>query len=180
MHISQQKSIDKHHKYDDIKGLLEQTAATKNSQKSKQIKIQQLFQALVYQLSKHYNQIDQIKVWRQITEQLESFPLHRRILTAIIESGSFNLKYASHPFYELMGRARSNKLETQQNIKLNELLSDWENTELEKLYPLQILYWILKQLYQIDISNLQFQDYLITSGLTQRNPISTVNHCFNT
>lgn len=60
-----------------------------------------------------------------------------------------------------MGRARSNKLETQQNIKLNELLSDWENTELEKLYPLQILYWILKQLYQIDISNLQFQDYLI-------------------
>ncbi len=33
MHISQQKSIDKHHKYDDIKGLLEQTAATKNSQK---------------------------------------------------------------------------------------------------------------------------------------------------
>jgi hypothetical protein len=39
MHISQQKSIDKHHKYDDIKGLLEQTAATKNSQKSKQIKI---------------------------------------------------------------------------------------------------------------------------------------------
>ena len=69
MHISQQKSIDKHHKYDDIKGLLEQTAATKNSQKSKQIKIQQLFQALVYQLSKHYNQIDQIKIWRQITEQ---------------------------------------------------------------------------------------------------------------
>ena len=78
-----------------------------------------------------------------------------------------------------MGRARSNKLETQQNIKLNKLLSDWENTELEKLYPLQILYWILKQLYQIDISNLQFQDYLITSGLTQRNTISTVNHCFN-
>ena len=60
-----------------------------------------------------------------------------------------------------MGRARSNKLETQQNIKLNELLSDWENTELEKIYHLQILYWIIKQLYQIDISNLQFQDYSI-------------------
>jgi hypothetical protein len=39
MHISQQKSIDKHHKYDDIKALPEQTTATKNSQKSKHIKI---------------------------------------------------------------------------------------------------------------------------------------------
>ncbi|NEQ37580.1 MAG: GAF domain-containing protein [Okeania sp. SIO3I5] len=171
MQISKQKSTDKNHKYD-TKALPEQTTATTNyqdSEQSEQIKIEELSQALVSQLSQHDNQIDRLKIWKQITERLENFPLHSKILTAIIEPGSLSFKYASHPFYELMGIERG-AIETQQNIKLNELFSDWDNTELKKLYRLQILHWVLKQLYEIDTANLQFQDSSV---------ISTVNSLKN-
>ncbi|MGD1704752.1 GAF domain-containing protein [Dapis sp. BLCC M229] len=159
MQISKQKSTDKHHKYE-TKALPEETTVTKNYQNSEQIKIEQLWQALVSQLSKHQN-IDQLKIWRQITERLENFPLHSRILTAIIEPGSLKFKYASHLFCRLMGIDFINEVEPQQNIKLNELFSDWDN--LEKLYRLQILHWVLKQFYQIDTTHLQFQNYSVIS-----------------
>jgi len=161
MQISKQKSTDKDNKYD-TKALVEQTTGSKNYQNSEQIKIEELLQALVSQLSQHHNQIDRLKIWRQITERLENFPLHSRILTAIIEPGSSILKYATHPFCELMGIDRS-AIEAEENIKLNELFSDWDKTELEKLYRLQILHWVLKQLYEIDTTNLQFQDYSVIS-----------------
>ncbi len=162
MQTSKQKSTDKHHKYD-TKALPEQTSLTENNQNIEHLQIEQLLQALASQLPKHDNQIEQLKIWKQITERLENFPLHSRILTAIIEPGSLSFQYASHPFCQLMGIDRIDKIEAQQNIKLNELLSDWDNTELEKLYRLQILHWILKQLYQIDTTHLQFQDYSVIS-----------------
>ncbi len=162
MQTSKQKSTDKHHKYD-IKALPEQTSLTENNQNIQHLQIEQLLQALASQLPKHHNQIEQLKIWQQITERLENLPLHSRILTAIIEPGSLSFQYASYQFCELMGIDRIDKIEAQYNIKLNELFSDWDNTELEKLYHLQILQWVLKQIYQIDTANLQFQDYSVIS-----------------
>ncbi len=180
MQISKQKSTDKHHKYDK-KVLPEQTTATKNYQNSEEeIKTEELLQALVSQLSKHHNQIDQLKIWKQITERLENLPLHSRILTAIIEPGSLSLFYASHQFCELMGIDRSNEIEAQYNIKLNELFSDWDNTELEKLYRIQILHWVLKEIYQIDTAHLEFQNCSVISTVNsqQNSEPKYIEFCF--
>ncbi|MGD1713359.1 histidine kinase [Hydrocoleum sp. CS-953] len=169
MQSSKQKSTDKHYKYE-TKALPEQTSLTENNQNTDYLQIEQLLQALALQLPKHHNQIEQLKIWRQITERLENLPLHSRRLTAIIEPGSLSFQYASYPFCQLMGIDRIDEVEAQPKIKLNELFSDWDNTRLEKLYRLQILHWVLKQLYQIDTANLQFQNYSV---------ISTVNSTKN-
>ncbi|MGD1808097.1 GAF domain-containing protein [Dapis sp. BLCC M126] len=170
MHTSKQKSTDKHLKYE-TKALPEETSLTQNNQNIEDLQIEQLLQALALQLPKHHNQIEQLKIWRQITERLENLPLHSRILTAIIEAGSLSFKYASHPFCQLMGIDRIDEIEAHYNIKLNELFSDWDNTELEKLYRLQILHWVLKQIYQIDTANLQFQNYSVISTVNSpKNP----------
>lgn len=164
MHTSKQKITDKHHKYY-TKALPEKTSLIQNDQNSEDINIEQLLQALASQLSNHHNQVDQLKIWRQIIERLENFPHHSRILTAIVEPSSLSIKYANHAFCQLMGMDRVDEIESKQNIKLNELVSDWDKTELEKLYRLQVLHWVLKELYQIDTANLQFQHYSIISTI---------------
>ncbi|NEP88486.1 MAG: GAF domain-containing protein [Okeania sp. SIO2C2] len=164
MHTSKQKITDKHNKYY-TKALPGKTSSIPNHQNSEDINIEQLLQALASQLSNHHNQVDQLKIWRQIIERLEDFPHQSRILTAIVEPSNLSIKYANRAFCQLMGMNQIDEIESKQNIKLNELVSDWEKTELEKIYRLQILHWILKELYQINTANLQFQHYSIISTI---------------
>ncbi|MGK7919843.1 MAG: GAF domain-containing protein [Trichodesmium sp.] len=158
MQTSKRNSIDKRHQYQ-RKALPNKTSQVKNYQNNEDLEIERLLQALTSQLSHQDNQIEQLKIWKQITKALEQFSKHSRILTAIIEPGTLSLKYVSHSLCQLTG------IDQKDNIKLNELFSNWENTELEKLYRLQILDWVLKQLYQIDPANLQFQNYSIISKI---------------
>ncbi|MDY7008432.1 MAG: GAF domain-containing protein [Cyanobacteriota bacterium] len=159
MHTSKQKTTDKNNKYY-TKALPGKTSPVENSEN-----IEELLQAVSSQLSNHHNQVEQLKIWRQIIERLENFPHHSRILTAIVETSSLSIKYANSAFCQLMGIDRIDEIESKQNIKLNDLINDWEKTELEKLYRLQVLHWVLKELYQIDTANLQFQNDSIVSTI---------------
>ncbi|NEP81185.1 MAG: GAF domain-containing protein [Okeania sp. SIO3C4] len=159
MHTSKQKTTDKNNKYY-TKALPGKTAPIQNSED-----IEELLQALSSQLSNHHNQVEQLKIWRQIIERLENFPHHSRILTAIVETSSLSIKYANRAFCQLMGIDLIDEIESKQNIKLNDLISDWNKTELEKLYRLQVLHWVLKELYQIDTADLQFQNDSIVSTI---------------
>ncbi|MEB3342697.1 GAF domain-containing protein [Okeania sp.] len=160
MQIFRQKSTDKNH-ISDTKALVEQKNITQNHQNGKQVKIEKLLPALVSELPKHSSQIEQLKIWKQITERLENPPQHSKILRATIELSTMSLQYASDIFCELMDMEPRNKLETPLNIKLHELFNDGDRQELEKLYRIQVLSWVLKQVDQIDTEYLEYQDFSV-------------------
>ncbi|NEP05035.1 MAG: hypothetical protein F6K34_09445, partial [Okeania sp. SIO4D6] len=114
MHTSKQKITDKHNKYY-TKALPGKTSSIPNHQNSEDINIEQLLQALASQLSNHHNQVDQLKIWRQIIERLEDFPHQSRILTAIVEPSNLSIKYANRAFCQLMGMNQIDEIESKQS-----------------------------------------------------------------
>ncbi|WP_449420647.1 GAF domain-containing protein [Phormidium nigroviride] len=126
--------------------------------------MEQLLQALAAQVPSHSAQIEQLKVWKQYLERLFQFQRSSRVLMAVMEPETFILRYANSAFCRLAGLEGTHEgtdfggLLTGLGIGLLDLFEDWDGRTAEQLYRRHILYWVFKQLYQIDLESLRVLD----------------------
>lgn len=124
--------------------------------------MEQLLQALAVQVPSHSAEIEQLKVWKQDLERLFQFQRSSRVLMALMEPGTFTLRYANTAFSRLAGLdatpTAAGSLLAGLGIGLLDLFEEWEGTTAEQLYRRHILHWVLKQLYQIDLEGLRVLD----------------------
>lgn len=86
---------------------------------------------------------------------LSHFQHHSQLLMAMVEPGSFTLRYANYYFCSLMGIAGTYTDLAHREIRLPDLLPDLKSTAVEALYRQHVLHLVLRDLYQIKIPRLR-------------------------
>lgn len=128
-----------------------------------ELTMEQLLQTLATQVPSHSAEIEQLKVWKQDLEQMFQFQRSSRILIAVMEPGTFTLRYANAAFCRLAGLETSSEkvaggLLAGLGIGLLNLFDDWEGTTAEQLYRRHILHWVFQHFYQINLEGLRVLD----------------------
>ncbi|MEG4840910.1 GAF domain-containing protein [Microcoleus sp. B9-D4] len=137
--------------------------------------IEQLLEALAGQVPSQSSEIEPLKTWKQDLQRLFQFLGDRRVLIAVMQPGTFALRYANAAFCRLAGWEETS-LATQStngwfaetDITLLELFEDWGGKTAEQLYRRHLLHWVFKQYYQIDIDGLRVLDEPVTASV--KNP----------
>ncbi len=137
--------------------------------------MEQLLEALTAKVPNQSGEIERLKTWKQDLERLFQFLGDRRVLIAVMEPGTFALRYANVAFCRLVGW-EGTSLATQSNhawfaetgITLLELFEDWDAKTAEQLYRRHLLHWVFKHFYQIDLDSLRLLDEPVTASV--KNP----------
>ena len=96
---------------------------------------------------------------------LSHFQYHSQLLMAMVEPGSFILRYANDYFCSLMGIAGTYSDLTNREIRLPDLLPDLKSTAVEALYRQHVLHLVLRDIYQIKIPRLRLLDQPVIVSL---------------
>lgn len=96
---------------------------------------------------------------------LSHFQYHSQLLMAMVEPGSFTLRYANDYFCSLMGIAGTYADLTNREIRLPDLLPDLKSTAVEALYRQHVLHLVLRDIYQIKIPRLRLLDQPVIVSL---------------
>lgn len=96
---------------------------------------------------------------------LSHFQHHSQLLMAMVEPGSFTLRYANDYFCSLMGIAGTYADLAHREIRLPDLLPDLKSTAVEALYRQHVLHLVLRDLYQIKIPRLRLLDQPVIVSL---------------
>ncbi|MBE9162692.1 GAF domain-containing protein [Tychonema sp. LEGE 06208] len=137
--------------------------------------MEQLLEALAAQVPSKSAEIEGLKTWKQDLERLFQFLGDRRVLIAVMEPGTFAIRYGNAAFCRLAGW-EGTPLVTQSNngwfaeagISLLELFEDGDVKMAEQLYRRHLLHWVFKQFYQIDLDSLRLLDEPLTASM--KNP----------
>jgi hypothetical protein len=137
--------------------------------------MEQILEALAAQVPSESAEIERLKTWKQDLERLFQFLGDRRVLIAVMEPGTFALRYANAAFCRLAGW-EGTPLVTQSNngwfaetgITLLELFEDWDAKTAEQLYRRHLLHWVFKQFYQIDLESLRMLDEAVIASVKSR------------
>lgn len=96
---------------------------------------------------------------------LSHFQHHSQLLMAMVEPGSFTLRYANDYFCSLMGIAGTYADLTHREIRLPDLLPDLKSSAVEALYRQHVLHLVLRDIYQIKIPRLRLLDQPVIVSL---------------
>ncbi|MBE9095980.1 GAF domain-containing protein [Tychonema sp. LEGE 07203] len=137
--------------------------------------MEQLLEALAAQVPSQSAEIEGLKTWKQDLERLFQFLGDRRVLIAVMEPGTFAIRYANAAFCRLAGWENT-PLVTQSNngwfaetgTTLLELFEERDVKMAEQLYRRHLLHWVFKQFYQIDLDSLRVLDEPLTASV--KNP----------
>ncbi len=88
---------------------------------------------------------------KQELEWLTHFQRHSQLLMAVVEPGSFTLRYANDYFCNLMGIAQTYSELSTREIRLTDLLPDLKGTAVDSLYRQHILHLVLRDIYKIEV-----------------------------
>jgi hypothetical protein len=137
--------------------------------------VEQLLEALTAQVPSQAAEIERLKTWKQDLERLFQFLGDRRVLIAVMEPGTFALRYANAAFCRLAGwegtplvTQSHNGWFTETGISLLELFEDCDAKIVEQLYRRHLLHWVFKQFYQINLDSLRVLDEPVTVSI--KNP----------
>ncbi|MEG4444045.1 GAF domain-containing protein [Microcoleus sp. AT9_B5] len=134
--------------------------------------IEQLLEALAGQVPTQSAEIERLKTCKQDLQRLFQFLGDRRVLIAVMEPGTFALRYANAAFCRLAG-CEGTSLATQSTngwfaeteILLLELFEDGDGKTVQQLYRRHLLHWVLKHFYQIDLDGLRVLDEPVTASV---------------
>lgn len=96
---------------------------------------------------------------------LSHFQYHSQLLMAMVEPGSFTLRYANDYFCSLMGIAGTYSDLTNREIRLPDLLPDLKSSAVDALYRQHVLHLVLRDIYQIKIPRLRLLDQPVIVSL---------------
>ncbi|MEG4393854.1 GAF domain-containing protein [Microcoleus sp. BROC3] len=137
--------------------------------------IEQLLEALAGQVPTQSAEIERLKTCKQDLKRLFQFLGDRRVLIAVMEPGTFALRYANAAFCRLAGwEGTSLAIEStngwfaESELALLELFDDGDGKTVEQLYRRHLLHWVLKHFYQIDLDGLRVLDEPVTASV--KNP----------
>jgi hypothetical protein len=140
-----------------------------------ELHMEQLLQALTAGVPTQPVDIERLKTWKQDLQWLFQFLGNRRVLIAVIEPGTFALRYANAAFCRLagwegtpLGNGEIGGLFAGMGITLSELFEDWDDQTAEKLYRRHLLHWVFKQSYQIDLEVLRVLDEPVLAAVKSR------------
>ena len=97
------------------------------------------------------------------------FQRHSQLLMAMVEPGTFRLRYANDYFRSLMGISGTSSDLAKREIRLPDLLPDWKGTPVESLYRQHVLHLVLRDIYKIDVPSLRLLDQPVIVSL--RSPL---------
>jgi hypothetical protein len=101
----------------------------------------------------------------QILNWLIHFQRHSQLLMAVVEPGTFMLRYANDYFCSLMGIAGTYSEIAEQEICLPELLPDLKSAAVESLYRQHVLHLVLRDIYKIRVPRLRLLDQPVIVSL---------------
>ncbi|MCC3429729.1 MULTISPECIES: GAF domain-containing protein [unclassified Microcoleus] len=134
--------------------------------------VEQLLEALTAQVPTQSAEIERLKTWKQDLERLFQFLGDRRVLIAVMEPGTFALRYANAAFCRLAGwegtplvTQSHNGWFTETGICLLELFEDCDAKIVEQLYRRHLLHWVFKQFYEISLDGLRVLDEPVTVSI---------------
>jgi hypothetical protein len=140
-----------------------------------EVNMEQLLQALAAGVPNESGEIERLKTWKQDLQWVFQFLGNRRVLIAIIEPGTFALRYANAAFCRLagwegtpLGSGPLGGLFAGMGITLLELFEEWDGETAEKLYRRHLLHWVFKQSYQIDLGVLRVLDEPVMAAVKSR------------
>ncbi|MGL5063578.1 MAG: GAF domain-containing protein [Microcoleus sp.] len=141
----------------------------------KDLNMEQLLQALAAGVPSQSADIERLKTWKQDLQWVFQFLGNRRVLIAVIEPGTFSLRYANAAFCRLAGwegtplaTGEVGGLFAGMGITLVELFEEWDGKTAEQLYRRHILHWVFKQSYQIDLEALRVLDEPVMAAVKSR------------
>ncbi len=86
---------------------------------------------------------------------LKHFQCHSHLLMAVVEPGTFTLRYANDYFCRLTGIAQTYSELADRDVRLLELLPDLKGTAIGSLYRQHVLQLILRDIYHLNVPNLR-------------------------
>jgi len=105
--------------------------------------------------------IEQLKVWQPEIDWLSYVQHYSQLLMALIEPGTFSLRYANDYFCRLTGIDQKAVTESDQvgrEIRLLELFPDLTHTAIGSLYRQHVLYLVLRDLYHLTLPSWRVLD----------------------
>ncbi|NJK67627.1 MAG: GAF domain-containing protein [Microcoleus sp. SU_5_3] len=140
-----------------------------------ELNMEQLLQALAAGVPTQPADIERLKTGKQDLQWLFQFLGNRRVLIAVIEPGTFALRYANAAFCRLagwegtpLGNGQIGGLFAGMGITLPELFEEWDGKTAEKLYRRHLLHWVFKQSYKIDLEVLRVLDEPVMAAVKSR------------
>lgn len=108
---------------------------------------------------------DNLQPTSQILDWLIHFQRHSQFLMAVVEPGTFALRYANDYFCSLMGIGGTySDLETGE-IRLSDLLPDLKGADVEALYRQHVLHLVLRTIYNVNVPSLRLLDQPVLVSL---------------
>ncbi|MBD0345009.1 MAG: GAF domain-containing protein, partial [Coleofasciculus sp. Co-bin14] len=115
-----------------------------------------------------FQDIEQKKVHDEL-EWLIQFQRHSQLLMAVVEPGTFTLRYANDYFCSMMGIAGTYSEIADREIRLSDLLPDLKSAPVDSLYRQHVLHLVLRDIYKITIPRLRLLDQPVIISL--RSPL---------
>ena len=97
------------------------------------------------------------------------FQRHSQLLMAVVEPGTFTLRYANDYFCSMMGIAGTYADLADREIRLPDLLPDLKGTAVDSLYRQHVLHLVLRDIYKITVPRLRLLDQPVIISL--RSPL---------
>ncbi len=100
----------------------------------------------------------QPSTFQPLTQPLDwliHFQHHSQLLMAVVEPGTFTLRYANDYFCNLMGIVGSDSDLENSEIRLPDLLPDLKGTAVDSLYRQHVLHLVLRDIYKIQVPSLR-------------------------
>ena len=97
------------------------------------------------------------------------FQRHSQLLMAVVEPGTFTLRYANDYFCSMMGIAGTYSDLAEREIRLPDLLPDLKGTAVDSLYRQHLLHLVLRDIYKISVPRLRLLDQPVIVSL--RSPL---------
>ncbi len=101
----------------------------------------------------------------QALDWLTHFQRHSQLLMAVVEPGTFTLRYANDYFCSMMGIAGTYSDLADREIRLPDLLPDWKGTAVDTLYRQHVLHLVLRDIYQVMVPRLRLLDQPVIVAL---------------
>jgi len=99
---------------------------------------------------KHKQKKDIVDIAQEL-DWLRNFHHHSQLLMALVEPNTFKVQYANDYFCQLTDIPTTNSNLAELDIRLPDLLADWQSKAVESLYRQHILLLILRDIYQIEV-----------------------------
>ncbi|NEQ21519.1 MAG: GAF domain-containing protein [Microcoleus sp. SIO2G3] len=97
------------------------------------------------------------------------FQRHSQLLMAVVEPGTFTLRYANDYFCSMMGIAGTYADLADREIRLPDLLPEMKGTAVDSLYRQHVLHLVLRDIYKITVPRLRLLDQPVIISL--RSPL---------